>query len=804
MKSAGREFFKKIFSSHECDCYDWITSTGNCNVLNTERHFQIGPFSLEKRTLESKSVPFHFGAPTVSKNTLKILRALQIDNKAVLLEGLPGVGKSSLIEALAKMTGNSLVRINLSDQTEISDLFGADLPTESGSSIASFSWHDGPFLSALRSGAWILLDELNLATQSVLEGLNACLDHRGKIYIPELNRSFEISQNKTRIFGCQNPPREGGDRKNLPKSFLNRFVKVFLSEFDLNDLVLICSHQYPSLPQETITKLVEFAVELHREACIEKKWGYSGSPWQFNLRDLLRWCQAVSADSPMASRYAELVFIERFRMASDREAASHCLSSIIGEQDHLISAADTFYITKDILQIGSAVLQRSNKSLPSLQRYRLLHSQYEILESLMLCVKNNWLSILVGRSDVGKSSLVNILSDLVGHPLHAITLTSASDTSELLGGFEQTGPFEKLASLAHQLVEQVANDLDAHCGNMQVTSKLVQLQMRLSRIQDDKLDLKELEAIVEDYQSVTGNEDWKHRLKSLEEHGKIGFEWMDSVLIRAVKNGDWLLLDDANLCNSAVLDRLNSLLEPNGVLVVGERGCSDEDGTVPIVVPHPNFRLFLTINPLHGELSPAIRNRGVEIFIDSQDGLEHHKIVQEDCLIRDLSTYSSPTLLLRQNKLLEDLVRSKGMHPSVAAKALIIFSTSEDLEIRETVFSKQFKIQRPELFESVRSLLTKLQLSKNTLDWRSPSEVVTYVEAAFASEMLQQKPSNVNFSNISLNVKQLWSSLVTFANNLFNHVKARTLDFQHPDAKDVLAVIIISNLFQTMRNRYIS
>jgi midasin len=51
------------------------------------------------------------------------------------------------------------------------------------------------------------------------------------------------------------------------------------------------------------------------------------------------------------------------------------------------------------------------------------------------------------------------------------------------------------------------------------------------------------------------------------------------------------------LCSSAVLDRLNGLLETNGVLVVGERGCSNEDGTVPTVVPHPDFRLFLTANP---------------------------------------------------------------------------------------------------------------------------------------------------------------------------------------------------------------
>lgn len=59
------------------------------------------------------------------------------------------------------------------------DLLGADLPAEGGAP-GVFVWCDGPLLAALRSGAWVLLDELNLASQAVLEGLNALLDHRAE------------------------------------------------------------------------------------------------------------------------------------------------------------------------------------------------------------------------------------------------------------------------------------------------------------------------------------------------------------------------------------------------------------------------------------------------------------------------------------------------------------------------------------------------------------------------------------------------------------------------------------------------
>lgn len=71
-----------------------------------------------------------------------------------------------------------------------------------------------------------LLLQLNLASQSVLEGLNACLDHRGEVFIPELGKTFYIQGDSTRLFGAQNPLRQGGARRGLPQSFLNRFTQV--------------------------------------------------------------------------------------------------------------------------------------------------------------------------------------------------------------------------------------------------------------------------------------------------------------------------------------------------------------------------------------------------------------------------------------------------------------------------------------------------------------------------------------------------------------------------------------------------
>ena len=94
------------------------------------------------------------------------------------------------------------MRINLSEQTDVSDLLGSDLPVPDadpaegsadrsseqsgagGGAGARFAWCDGVFLSALKAGKWMLLDDLNLATQ--VNKVGRC----GKQFVPNVVRLF--------------------------------------------------------------------------------------------------------------------------------------------------------------------------------------------------------------------------------------------------------------------------------------------------------------------------------------------------------------------------------------------------------------------------------------------------------------------------------------------------------------------------------------------------------------------------------------------------------------------------------------
>ncbi|XP_030054953.1 midasin [Microcaecilia unicolor] len=622
-------------------------------LVQLENWFGIHPFYIPRGLVFEKNnlMDYTFSAGTTAMNAQRLLRALKL-NKPILMEGSPGVGKTSLVAALAKASGNHLIRINLSEQTDITDLFGTDLPVEGGRG-GEFAWRDGPLLAALKAGHWIVLDELNLASQSVLEGLNACFDHRAEVCIPELGMTFQVQHEKTKIFGCQNPYRQGGGRKGLPRSFLNRFTQVYVDQLSLSDMEFIANTMFPAIGKSTIAKMVAFNNKIDQEVMVERSWGQKGGPWEFNLRDLFRWCQLILTDqSPGCydpGQHVFLVYGERMRTKADSEKLLSVFREVFGLHSNPYVGTLQFHITPYNVQIGYSVLTRGTCVPPlSHGQLALLHNSLQSLESVMKCVQMGWMVILVGPATVGKSSLIQLLALLTGHRLKIMTMNSAMDTTELLGGFEQVDinrPWrcflEKVESTVQALLRDslLATDVSVEetevllrawstfsltCksdapgeGARSIAPELVnKLERVLALIQrqnnkTNTFSKAENSSLVEDFCCFR-----RQLLQTVEGRSHGAFEWVDGMLVQALQSGDWLLMDNVNFCSSSVLDRLNALLEPGGSLVMSERGVID--GCIPTVVPHPNFRLFLSMDPLHGEISRAMRNRGIEIYISGE------------------------------------------------------------------------------------------------------------------------------------------------------------------------------------------
>lgn len=92
------------------------------------------------------------------------------------------------------------------------------------------------------------------------------------------------------------------------------------------------------------------------------------------------------------------------------------------------------------------------------------------------------------------------------------------------------------------------------------------------------------------------------------------FEWVDSKIVRALKVGQYICLEHVNLCSSAILDRLNSVFETDGKLLLSEKGVESNNQSES-VSKHSDFRAFLTLDPRNGEISRAMRNRCIELSL---------------------------------------------------------------------------------------------------------------------------------------------------------------------------------------------
>ncbi|RHY33814.1 hypothetical protein DYB32_001374 [Aphanomyces invadans] len=598
----------------------------------------VSPFFIPRGPQAPVPLPFSLAAPTTMTNLQRVLRALQVP-RPILLEGSPGVGKTSLIHALAQLSGQTLVRINLSEQTDVADLFGSDLPSTDPDATSPFTWCDGVFLRALKAGQWVLLDELNLASQSVLEGLNACLDHRGTVYIPEIDKSFHCPST-FRVFAAQNPLRQGGGRKGLPKSFLNRFTRVVVDSLGNKDLNIIATALYPSIAPSTIQKMIEFNALVHQDTMVSGTYGRQGAPWEFNLRDVFRWCTLASTlTTPAVTWYIPMLYKSRFRTVQDRLCLERRWREVFGEADHSTSddvPPPVFYVTPDSLQIGVAVLPRASYSdLSSLPP--LLTQWLEPMEALMHCVRLQWPALLVGPSGSGKSAIVKLLASLTGHRLHELGLSSGTDATELLGCFEQVDVQRRVQQVQNELSHAVQS-LQQQCllkNDFASVTKLADAEYAVCERQrnwkghQSELDplmltlLQQLmgyavqvaEAMSATIPSLPGIEEKLDSIKLLASTaGRSScFEWVDGTLLQALEAGEWLLLDNVNFCSASVLDRLNSLLEINGELLVNE--CGVVNGTLRVVKPHPDFRIFLAMDAQFGEVSRAMRNRCIEVAL---------------------------------------------------------------------------------------------------------------------------------------------------------------------------------------------
>jgi len=185
----------------------------------------------------------------------------------ILIEDVPGIGKTTLAKALARSLGCSFHRIQCTPDLLPSDITGINFFNQKRS---EFEFRPGPVMSNI-----VLVDEINRATPRTQSSLLECMQERqitvDGVTMP-LPRPFLI-------IATQNPVELHGTFP-LPEAQLDRFLiklEVGYPSEEEEDIMLLRFKQdnpLDSLPEvtsaEEIIKLNQLAQEVHVEQSVRR------------------------------------------------------------------------------------------------------------------------------------------------------------------------------------------------------------------------------------------------------------------------------------------------------------------------------------------------------------------------------------------------------------------------------------------------------------------------------------------------------------------------------------------------------
>ncbi len=166
----------------------------------------------------------------------------------VLIEGLPGLGKTHLVKALAALLGHRLARIQCTPDLMPADVVGADtlVTGADGSSVLEF--RPGPVFASL-----VLIDEINRATPRSQSALLEAMQERQVTYG---GRRYPLPD-PFWVVATQNPIELEGTYP-LPEAQLDRFLFKLTVPFpDVDTLRALIDVSLDEEPADTLQPAVD-------------------------------------------------------------------------------------------------------------------------------------------------------------------------------------------------------------------------------------------------------------------------------------------------------------------------------------------------------------------------------------------------------------------------------------------------------------------------------------------------------------------------------------------------------------------
>jgi MoxR-like ATPase len=253
----------------------------------------------------------------------------------VLLEGVPGLGKTELVKALAGVLKLQFRRIQFTPDLMPADVIGTNIMTTDDMGKYRFEFREGPIFTQL-----LLADEINRATPKTQSAL---LETMQEGTVTTGGTTYRLEQ-PFFVLATQNPIEQEGTFP-LPEAQLDRFmfkvVVPFLNRDELNEVVTrtILKQRYEAVP------VLDGARILHLRSVLERV--VVSDP----MRDYA--CRLVLATHPDSAFATERV--KRFlRFGASPRAAQALIRSArvraLSQGRAHVSFQDVRYFAAEVLQ----------------------------------------------------------------------------------------------------------------------------------------------------------------------------------------------------------------------------------------------------------------------------------------------------------------------------------------------------------------------------------------------------------------------------------------------------------------------
>jgi len=430
---------------------------------------------------------------------------------------------------------------------------------------------DGILLEAIKKDEWILLDEINLAGDDLLLRLNSILEG-DDVFLVE-NNELKIYKRgpKFRIFGSMNPAYNIG-KKRLPIELRNLFTEFFIPEIkEFHDVkTLVKTYIGDMIDDKSITEISKFYMLIKEKQVTNEIFKANFSKCSFSLRNLSRCLLSIRH----AVEYYDnpTAITEAFEMNFFSQLSEESITYLKNK----FNASTVFKFSKNESQ------NKIDKSSIRIHSDKL--NQFCNLENYF--IKREYIDQNLIDTEIGKKFILT--RTFKKHFLNIMRIITLSNYAVLLEGPTSCGKTSVIEFIGKKIGQKV---------------------LRINNNQNT-----EVEEYIGNYTSDSKGQ----------------FYFQEGFLVKAVREGQWIILDEINLAPSEVLEALNRLLDDNRELYISE--------TNTVIKAHPNFKIFAAMNPSESyggrkDLSEAFKNRFIHIYFDNIPEEDLEEIIEKRCTL---------------------------------------------------------------------------------------------------------------------------------------------------------------------------